>query len=84
MRKGSDLFGLPVVAFDTGSRLHRVQDVVFDQDSNRVLGVVVDEGGWLRSARVISFSDLQAVGPDALIVTSSGVVGAMCSWARGS
>ena len=74
MRKGSDLIGLPVIAFDTGSRVEKVEDVVFDQDSNRVLGVIVDDGGWLRSARVVPFSDLQAIGPDAVIVQSAAVV----------
>jgi uncharacterized protein YrrD len=74
MRKGSDLIGLPIVAFDTGSRMDAVEDVVFDHDSNRVLGVIVDDGGWLRSARVVPFGDLQAVGPDALIVGSAAAV----------
>ncbi len=74
MRKGSDLIGKPVVSFDTGEQFERIQDVVFDQQNNELLGFVVAEGGWFSTARVLPLSGVQAIGPDAVIVPSKNVI----------
>lgn len=68
MRKGSDLLSKPVVAFDTGEELYRIQDLIFDQNSNQLLGLLVDEGGWFGSARVLPLQNVQSIGPDAVII----------------
>ncbi len=74
MRKGSDLIGKPVVSFDTGEQFEKIQDVVFDQQNNQLLGFVVDEGGWFSTARVLPLTSVQAIGPDAVIVPSKKVI----------
>ena len=74
MLKGSDVIGLPVVTYDTGERLDKVSDVVFDHESRRVLGLVVDDGGWFRDARVVPFEAARTIGPDAVIVSSRDAV----------
>jgi uncharacterized protein YrrD len=68
MRKGSDLIGKPVVTFDTGEQFEKIQDLLFDQTSNQLLGFVVDEGGWFSGARVLPINRIQALGPDTVIV----------------
>ena len=45
MLKGSDIIGLPVVTFDSGEKIEKVTDVVFDHSTNQVLAFLVDEGG---------------------------------------
>lgn len=70
MRKGSDLVGKPVIAFDTGQQFERIEDLIFDQESNQLLGFLVDEGGWFSTANVIPLQSVQTIGPDAVIVPS--------------
>jgi uncharacterized protein YrrD len=70
MRKGTDLIGKAVVAYDTGERFETVLDLIFDQDSNRLLGFLVDEAGWFSTSKVIPLSSVQAIGLDAIIVPS--------------
>jgi uncharacterized protein YrrD len=74
MRKGSDLIGKPVVTFDTGEQIDRIQDLIFDQNSNQLLGFLVDEGGWFSSARVLPLQHVQSIGPDAVIVPAKSAV----------
>lgn len=74
MLKASDSIGLPVVTFDTGERIEKVTDVVFDHASSRVVGFLVDEGGWFSAARILPFESVQSVGPDALVVPSKSSV----------
>lgn len=74
MRKGSDLIGKGIIAYDTGEKIDSIEDLVFDQNTNQLLGFVVDEGGWTRSARVLPLQSVQSIGPDAVIVPARGAV----------
>lgn len=70
MLKGRDILGKPVVSYDTGERINTVKDLVFDQNDNQLLGLLLEESGWLSSAKVILLKNVQAIGPHALIVPS--------------
>lgn len=70
MLKGRDILGKPVVSYQTGERLDTVKDLVFDQNNNQLLGLLLEEPGWLSSAKVILLKNVQAIGPDAVIVPS--------------
>jgi uncharacterized protein YrrD len=70
MRKGTDIIGKAVVAYDSGEKFETVLDLIFDQNSNRLLGFLVDEAGWFSSSKVIALQSVQAIGPDAIIVPS--------------
>ncbi len=74
MRRGTDLIGKIVVAYNTGERIERIQDLIFDQQSDRLLGLLVDDGSLFRSARVIPFAQVQAIGLNAVIVPSKAAV----------
>jgi uncharacterized protein YrrD len=74
MRKGRDVIGKPVVAYDSGESMETVTDLIFDQNSNRLLGFLVDEGGWFRDAKVLPISQVKAIGPDAVIVASKEAI----------
>jgi uncharacterized protein YrrD len=74
MLKGRDILDKPVVSYDTGERFDRVRDLIFDQNSNQLLGLLLDEAGWFSSARVILLKDIQAIGADAVIVPSKDSV----------
>ncbi|KAB8332160.1 hypothetical protein SD80_021960 [Scytonema tolypothrichoides VB-61278] len=74
MRKGSDLIGKVVITYDTGEQIERVQDLIFDQDSHQLLGLLVDEGGLFRATRLIPFTSIQTIGPNAVVVPSKKAV----------
>jgi uncharacterized protein YrrD len=74
MLKGRDIIGKSIVSYETGQKFDRVKDLIFDQDSGRLLGFLVDESGWFSSARVLMLKDVQVIGPDALIVPSKDTV----------
>lgn len=73
MRKGSEIIGKSVIAFDTGEKFETVLDLIFDQNSNRILGLLVDEAGWFSTSNVIPLTSVQSIGPDAIIVASKSV-----------
>ncbi len=68
MRKGTDILNRSIIAFDTGKRIARVLDLIFDQDTNQLLGFLVDEGGLFHAAKVIPLNQVKAIGPDVIIV----------------
>ncbi len=70
MRKGTEIIGKSVIAFDTGEKFETVLDLIFDQNSNRILGFLVDEAGWFKTSNVIPLNSVQSIGPDAIIVAS--------------
>ncbi len=73
MRKGTEIIGKAVIAFDTGEKFETVLDLIFDQNSNRILGFLVDEAGWFKTSNVIPLQSVQSIGPDAIIVASKSV-----------
>jgi uncharacterized protein YrrD len=74
MRKGKDLIGKPVIAYDTGEIIDTVTDLIFDQDQNRLMGLLIDEKGWFSDAKVLPLSQIQSIGLDGIIVPSATAV----------
>jgi uncharacterized protein YrrD len=71
MRKGTDVVGKSVVAFNTGKRIARIQDLIFDQDTNQLLGFLVQEGGAFHEAKVIPLQSVRAIGANAVVIAES-------------
>ncbi len=76
MRKGKDIVGKPVIAYDSGEKVETVVDLIFDQSDNRLLGFLIDESGWFNNAQVLPLSQVQAIGVDAVIISSKNVIAA--------
>ncbi|MBD1822740.1 PRC-barrel domain-containing protein [Cyanobacteria bacterium FACHB-DQ100] len=74
MRKGSDIIGRTILAFDTGKRVARVQDLIFDQDTNQLLGILVQESGLFHSAKVVPLEAISAFGSDTLIIPTKEAI----------
>jgi uncharacterized protein YrrD len=68
MRKGSDIIGKPIVAYDTGEKVGRVRDLIFDQERNYLVALLVQEGGFMSDAKVLSLAEIKSIGMDAAIV----------------
>ncbi len=74
MYKGKDIIGRSIVSYDKGEKYDTIQDLVFDQNSNQLLGFLVQEAGWFKSAQVLLLKDVQAIGPDAVITGSESAI----------
>jgi uncharacterized protein YrrD len=74
MRKGKDIVGKPVIAYDSGEKVETIVDLIFDQNDNRLLGFLIDEGGWFSNAKVLPLNFVQAIGVDAVIIPSQAVI----------
>ena len=74
MRNGKGMIGKPVVAYDSGEEFKTIIDLIFDQDSNQLLGFLVDEGGWFSNALVLPLTNVQAIGADAIIVATRDAI----------
>ncbi len=74
MRKGSDVIDKAIVAFNTGKRIARVQDIIFDQRENQILAFLIDEGGLFRSPRMVPLMSVQAIGVDAIVVPGADAI----------
>jgi uncharacterized protein YrrD len=71
MRKGNDVIGKVVVTYNTGEKIERIRDLIFDQKRNQLLGFLVEEKRLFRDAKVIALQDVQAIGLDAIVVHSN-------------
>jgi uncharacterized protein YrrD len=74
MRKGKDIVGKPVVAYDSGEKIETVVDLIFDQYDNRLLGFLIDEGGWFSNAKILPLNLVKAIGVDAVIIQSKEAI----------
>lgn len=68
MKRRGNLLGLPVVAVDTGRKIGEVEEVLFDARRGRVLGFLLEGGGWLTGYRYVPLARTSFVGRDALTV----------------
>jgi len=68
MRKGKSLVGMTVLGLEDGVRVETVSDVVIDPDGRRLIALVIDEGGFLSSSKVILVEDVTSFGKDAIVV----------------
>lgn len=68
MIKGKEILKQNIVAISTGERVETVQDIIFDHQANRVLGLLVDEGGWFRAAKVVPFDRIRSFGEHAIMI----------------
>ncbi len=68
MRKGKDASGLLVITRDTGKKVGKVEDLVVDRQGSRILGILIDEAGWFKGAKVVPWSSFRVIGLDAVII----------------
>ena len=68
MRRGKDADGLLVITRDNGKKVGKVEDLILDRQGSRVLGILMDEAGWFREAKVVAWPSFRVVGLDAVII----------------
>ena len=78
MRKGKSLIGKDVLALDDGTKLEKVHGVVIDPGGQRLLALVVDEGGLMSSTKVVPIEQVSSFGRDAVVVGGQGSIITTC------
>jgi uncharacterized protein YrrD len=81
MRKGKDIIGKPIITYDFGQKVANIVDLIFDQNDNRLLGLLIKESGWFTSAKVLPLYLVKAIGIDAVIVPSRDTIASSRSYA---
>jgi uncharacterized protein YrrD len=74
VRKGKELLGKPVITYDTGERINRIKDLIFDENDSSLLGFLVAEKGWFNNAKVLPLFLVSEIGADAIIVPSKDAI----------
>lgn len=73
MVKASEVIGRKVVAREGGEEIGKIKDFVVDPTGKQVIGFVISEG-LLSGSKVASWSAMQALGPDSIVLTTRGDV----------
>jgi uncharacterized protein YrrD len=68
MRKGKSVIGKALLSLEDGTRLEKVNDLIVDPGGQHLVGLLVDEGGLMSSARVVPISEVSSFGKDAVVV----------------
>jgi uncharacterized protein YrrD len=74
MHRGKEVLNKKIVALNGDVHDDHVRDLIFDPHGQRLLGLLVDEGGWFHAARVIPFEQVRSIGEDAVMVESLSAV----------
>lgn len=68
MRRTREIVGLPVLDIQSGDQIGWVQDMVFNDGEDKVVGVLLEGGHFFQSTKGIPRQAIAAVGKDALTV----------------
>ena len=71
MRKGKSVIGKPILAFDEGTRVGEVRDLILGPDNGSVIGLLTEEGGLFESSKVVPVEEISAFGRDAVVISSA-------------
>jgi uncharacterized protein YrrD len=74
MRKGKSVIGKDVLSLEDGTRLETVSDLIMDPGGQRLVALVVDEGGLMSPSRVVPIGEVTGFGKDAVVVRGQGSV----------
>jgi uncharacterized protein YrrD len=74
MRKGKQIIGMPVIGLDSGVKIGIVQDLIYNSAQDKIEGLLLEKGTWLRDGKIIPYSNVCSIGHDAVIVQRSNAV----------
>jgi len=74
MLKGKSVIGKELLSLAEGVKLDKIHDVVVEPEGRRVVALVVSEGGFMSSSRVVPITEVASFGKDAVVIESSGSI----------
>lgn len=81
MHRAMDVIGLPIISLSSGEEIGAVNDILCDMEW-RKLGVVIQNGDWLRSGAYIPSDRIHAVGEDYLTIEGKDAITSMQEFAN--
>lgn len=74
MTRASKLLNLPIISASNGQKLEKARDILYDDKNDFIKAFLVDEGGWLRTAKIVPYSSVTSIGEDAIIVKDENAI----------
>jgi uncharacterized protein YrrD len=74
MLKGKSIIGKEILSLAEGVKLDKVNDVVVDPEGRRLVALVVSEGGFMSSSRVVPVGRVASFGKDAVVIESAEAI----------
>lgn len=74
MRKGKSLIGKDILTLEDGAKLEKVNGVIVDPGGQRLVALVVDQGGLMSSTRVVPIEEVSSFGRDAVVIGGRGSI----------
>jgi uncharacterized protein YrrD len=74
MLKGREILSLPVVTLKDRTQIGEVKDLIYDHSINKIIGYLIEPGGWLRDGKGFLHIDLVRLEDDCLVVNDESVV----------
>lgn len=74
MHRGKEVLNKRIVSMDGDVHADHVRDLIFDPHGQRLLALLVDEGGWFHAAKVVPFDRIRSIGEDAVMVDSLNAI----------
>ncbi|WP_418792285.1 PRC-barrel domain-containing protein [Phosphitispora sp. TUW77] len=74
MLKGRGIISQPVIALNSGKQVGEVKDLIYDIDENRVIGYLVENGGWLRNSKGFLHKEIFRHENESLIIIDESVI----------
>lgn len=74
MKRAKDVIGLSIILFENGEEIEAVEDILFNKDKKRVIGFLIDEGGWFKGAKILLLKNAHSIGKDAIIIKNKDYI----------
>lgn len=75
-KRAKDVLGKPIVSAATGEKLGVVADLLLNDSSHQLEGLVVEHGGTFnKSEDILPLTAVQSIGPDVVVSRSDELVG---------
>lgn len=69
MRKGKSVIGQGIISYNDGAKVGSVKDLLIGMNNDRVVALLVEEGGLLSSPKALPFEFVTSFGKDAVVMT---------------
>lgn len=77
MRKGKSVIGQPLLSYNDGAKVGSVKDLLIGGNNDRLVALLVEEGGLLSSPRAVPLAYVTSFGKDAVVITDlRGIIAA--------
>ena len=71
MRKGTDLIGKPIIAYDSGRKVGTVRDLIFSENQSALVALLTEEPRWFGSGKILLVTDIKAIGIDGILIDTA-------------